>query len=71
MLAIQIHVLHGVSRLRTRFMDSSKGATALEYGLMASLIGAVIVLSVTTFGERVVDLFEVTMDAITDSVPTI
>jgi len=34
------------------------GATAVEYGLIAGLIAAVIVMAVTAFGESVRGLFE-------------
>jgi len=35
-----------------------RGATAVEYGLMASLIAVVIVVAVTAFGSSVKGLFE-------------
>ena len=35
-----------------------RGATAVEYGLMASLIAVVIVVAVTAFGSSVRGLFE-------------
>ena len=35
-----------------------KGATAVEYAIMASLIAAVIVLAVTALGQKTLDLFE-------------
>lgn len=35
------------------FFGDEQGATALEYGLMAALIAAVIVLAVTAIGQRV------------------
>lgn len=35
-----------------------RGATAVEYALLASLIAAVIVVVVVAFGGDVVDLFE-------------
>jgi pilus assembly protein Flp/PilA len=38
---------------------SEKGATALEYALMASLIAVVIVGAVTAFGLAVEGLFDV------------
>jgi len=36
-----------------------RGATALEYALMAGLIGCVIVAAVTLFGQNVITLFNV------------
>jgi len=37
---------------------SEKGATAVEYAIMASLIAAVIVAAVTSLGQKTLDLFE-------------
>ena len=37
---------------------SEKGATAVEYAIMVSLIDAVIVAVVTTLGQKTQDLFE-------------
>ncbi len=35
-----------------RFINDEEGATALEYGLLAALIGAVIIVSVTALGQK-------------------
>ena len=35
-----------------RFINDEEGATALEYGLLAALIGAVIIASVTALGTK-------------------
>ena len=40
-----------------RFFSDEEGATALEYGLLAALIAAVIVVSVTNLGQAIVDAF--------------
>ena len=40
-----------------RFFSDEEGATALEYGLLAALIAAVIVISVTNLGQAIVDAF--------------
>ena len=37
---------------------SEKGATAVEYAIMVSLIAAVIIAAVTTLGQKTQDLFE-------------
>ena len=37
--------------LITQFIQEDEGATALEYGLMAALIAAVIVVSVQSLGQ--------------------
>ena len=39
-------------------MSSERGATAVEYAIMASLIGAVVVTTVTVLGTRVAALFQ-------------
>ena len=39
------------------FMQDQEGATALEYGLLAALIAAVIVGAVTALGDKVRDTF--------------
>ena len=39
-------------------MMSQRGATAVEYAIIASLIGAVIVLAVTALGTAVLGLFQ-------------
>jgi pilus assembly protein Flp/PilA len=40
------------------YARGDRGATAVEYGLMASLIALVIVVAVTAFGSSVKGLFE-------------
>ena len=44
-------------------MTSERGATAVEYAIMASLIGAVVVTSVTLLGTRVAALFQSVLTA--------
>ncbi len=41
----------------TRFMSDSRAVTALEYGMIAALIAAVIVGAVTTIGTNVNSAF--------------
>jgi len=41
----------------TEFIDDEEGATALEYGLIASLIVLVIVGSVSLVAERTTDMW--------------
>ena len=41
-----------------QFVQNQEGATALEYGLLAALIAAVIVASVQTLGNVVRNTFE-------------
>ena len=40
-----------------QFVKDEEGATALEYGLLAALIAAVIVGAVTALGDKVRDTF--------------
>ena len=49
-------MLRRLAAFRARHPE--RGATAVEYGLIAGLIAAVIVLAVTAFGESVRGLFE-------------
>ena len=44
-------------RHRCSFPRDDRGATAVEYGMMAGLIAAVIITGVTAFGIAVNDLF--------------
>ena len=41
-----------MARFLSRFIADDSGATAIEYGLIASLIAVVIVTAVTTIGTR-------------------
>jgi len=43
--------------LMTRFMKSEKGATAIEYGLIASLIAVAIVAALTALGGSLTGTF--------------
>lgn len=40
-----------------RFFKDEKGATAIEYGLIASLIAVAIIVSVTNLGKNLGDTF--------------
>ena len=40
-----------------RFVNDDEGATAIEYGLLAALIAAVIVAAVTTLGQTLNGVF--------------
>ena len=41
----------------TRFMKSEKGATAIEYGLIAALVAVVIITAVTALGTKLSGVF--------------
>ena len=46
-----------MSKLVLCFLKDNSGVTALEYGLIASLIAVVIITSVTTLGKNVSTTF--------------
>ncbi len=62
MLALQ--AVAGLFIRCSRFEDHSRGATALEYGLMVALIAAVIFATVVAFGSGVGDLFNGSLEKI-------
>lgn len=41
-----------------RLGEDERGATAIEYGLIAALISVAIIGALTTVGDEIVDLFE-------------
>ena len=43
--------------LFTKFAGDQSGATAIEYGLIASLIAVVIIAAVTTVGSKLTNTF--------------
>jgi Flp pilus assembly pilin Flp len=51
-------------RVRFGWRRSERGATAVEYALMVSLIALVIVGAVTVFGQNVIQLFQVPASAL-------
>ena len=40
-----------------RFLKNKSGATAIEYGLIAALVGVVIITAVTTLGTKLDSTF--------------
>ncbi|CAN5237962.1 Flp family type IVb pilin [soil metagenome] len=50
-----------------RFLSDESGATAIEYGLIASLIFLVIVSAVTAFGNKASLIFNTAMIAARDA----
>ena len=54
-------------RAITNFVRDEEGATAVEYGLMAALIAAVIVGAVSALGTTLSDKFTEVKDAISGS----
>lgn len=43
------------NRLLSRFVDDESGATAIEYGLIAGLLGSVIILAMVPLGTTISD----------------
>ncbi len=43
--------------LFTRFVDDERGATAIEYGLIAALISVAIIAAATTLGTKLSSTF--------------
>jgi len=62
---LEVAAVSHVFRLRTE-----AGASAVEYGLLVSLIAAVIVVAVVAFGGLTSGLFSGTCDTIVDGVQT-
>lgn len=46
-----------MKQIMARFIDDETGATAIEYGLIASLIAVVIIGAVTTLGTKLTTTF--------------
>ena len=46
-----------MKNLFARFANDESGATAIEYGLIAGLIGVVIITAVTTVGTKLSNQF--------------
>lgn len=57
-------VLIKAHSLLQRFSKDEDGATAIEYGLFAALIAAVIVTAVSTLGLQVQTGFQTVVDAL-------
>ncbi len=45
-------------RIITNFISNESGATAIEYGLIAGLIGVVVITAVTAVGTKVSNQFK-------------
>jgi pilus assembly protein Flp/PilA len=57
-------MLHPCTWLMHRLTADERGATAVEYALMAAFIAAVIVTVVTTLGTEVQAMFQKAADAL-------
>jgi pilus assembly protein Flp/PilA len=51
--------------LFTRFAKDESGATAIEYGLIATLIGVAIIVGATALGTNLNTLFQTVADKLT------
>jgi pilus assembly protein Flp/PilA len=51
----------------TRFIREEEGATAIEYGLIASLIAVAIVTVLLTLGPRLREVFQTVEDSLRTS----
>ena len=50
-----------------RFLRDEAGATAIEYGLIASLVVVVLLTALTAFGDTSTGIFNGAMDAIREA----
>ncbi len=58
LVAVSAQVVTMAHIMRTRLGNATKGATAVEYGLLVALIAAVIIAAVTLFGGNLSTLFK-------------
>ena len=56
-----------MQNIMARFIKDEDGATAIEYGLLAALIGVAIVVGATTVGEQLSNGFNEVGDVLTDA----
>jgi pilus assembly protein Flp/PilA len=56
-----------MSKFVSRFMKDESGATAIEYGLIAALIAAVIVATVSLIGQDLLGGFETIQGELADA----
>ncbi|MGV9008379.1 Flp family type IVb pilin [Brevundimonas sp.] len=55
-------------RLFSRFLSDESGATAIEYGLIASLIFLVALGAITAFGGASTNMFNTALDTISAAI---
>lgn len=58
MVALYAHLTALLTVVGRRFADKSKGATAVEYGIMVALIAAVIITVVALLGTELTSEFQ-------------
>ena len=54
-------------RIFTRLLRDSKGATAIEYGLIAALLGVALIVSFNGFENQMSSTFNVTSSAMSSA----
>lgn len=64
MVALYAHLTALLTVLGRRFADKTKGATAVEYGIMVALIAAIIVAVVAALGTDIQAAFQRVVNAI-------
>lgn len=64
MVAIYAHLTALLSVLGRRFADKTKGATAVEYGIMVAAIAAVIIAVVILIGGQLSTAFRTVQTAL-------
>ncbi len=47
-----------------RLIDDESGATAIEYGLIAALVGVVCITTLQTLGDSIIATFEAVADSL-------
>lgn len=52
-----------------RFLNEEEGATAIEYGLIAALIGVVLIGGVTAFGGAMTNMYSSVSEEVGDAMP--
>jgi pilus assembly protein Flp/PilA len=55
---VKKHSTNGAIIMLKQFLNNEDGATAIEYGLIAALIGVAIILAVTAVGDGLNATFE-------------
>jgi pilus assembly protein Flp/PilA len=56
-----------MKNLFARFMNDESGATAIEYGLIAALIGVAIILAATSLGSQLSNTFTTISTKLSDA----
>ncbi|CAL8972497.1 hypothetical protein TESS_TESS_02508 [Tessaracoccus sp. O5.2] len=67
MVAIYAHLTALLSVLGRRFADKTKGATAVEYGIMVALIAVAIIAAVGLVGDELNTLFGDVQDGLANA----